>query len=236
MNVNVIHSQFLVHWTGKDFHQPGTDLDDAIRQHYIDRLADVIEHGFYMKSGTEKIYGANSTSIQARISRTCFSEIKLTQAHRHSLQYGGLGIGVYRDFALERRGNPVFYVQNGENSAVVESLANVHGVFEAGTDSLSELEVILAYVKNVSDKDSTDFLYYDELEWRIVHLDDLEGDYFTEINRKNGIFRINIEPNDIKLIVFPDEVTKKQAISDGRLKGLVDAAPMFVTLDDCRYF
>jgi hypothetical protein len=230
MKLNVLHTEFLVHWTGRDFHIAINDLDSSIRKHYVERLVDVISNGFYMKLGSERIYGSNNTFIQATVARTCFTEIKLTQAHSHAFRYGHLGIGVHRDFVLKREGNPVFYVQNGDYSAVVENLCKLRD--HISTDALKELEVALAYLKSMSEQNSPDLQYYDELEWRIVHLDRLEK-YFTVTDRDKHIFRIKVDPSDIKLVVFPDDSTKLLALSDPRLATLVKAAPMFVTLDDC---
>ena len=48
--MTILHTKFLVHWTGKDFHKPLTNpLDDRIRKHYVDRLADVLRNGFLMQ-------------------------------------------------------------------------------------------------------------------------------------------------------------------------------------------
>ena len=236
-HVNILHTEFLVHWTGKDFHDPPiNDLNDAVRRHYVDRLADVLEHGVYMKPGTEKIHGSNAKWISATIPRTCFTEIKLTQARAHALRYGLLGIGVHRSFVLQRQGNPVFYVQSGDDSAVVENLDKVHAALASSPADVRNLEAILGYVKKMSEQNSADLHYYDELEWRIVHLDRLEEKYLTVVDRGNGIFRINLAPEDVKLVVFPDDATRQIALSDSRLGALVKTGPIFVTLHACGQF
>ncbi len=189
-----------------------------------------------MKRGTEKIHGSNATWIRATIPRTCYTEIKLTQAHAHALRYGCLGIGVHRDFVLERQGNPVFYVQNGDSSSVVENLDKVRNALAADPTDLKNLEAILAYVKNMSEQNSGELQYYDELEWRIVHLDRLESEYFTAVDRANGIFRIRLEPDDVQLVVFPDDATRQLAISDPRLDALIQTGTIYVTLDACGQF
>ena len=56
MTKNTIHSQFLIHWTGKDF-DPGDGMDDIIRKKYVDRLKDYLQKGLYMKPGNEQFYG-----------------------------------------------------------------------------------------------------------------------------------------------------------------------------------
>lgn len=122
--MSILHTKFLIHWTGKKWLQ--NELCDDIRNQYINRLIDVLQHGFFMKPGNETIWGANKASITAHISRTCFTEIKLSLAAQHAKKYGSLGIGVNRKYVLERYGGPVFYVQNGINSNIIE---NVYKVF-----------------------------------------------------------------------------------------------------------
>lgn len=235
--MNVIHTDFLVHWTGKDLHSSHTsDLTDRIRKNYVERLVDVLTHGFYMNVGHETIHGSNGNSITAGVARTCFTEIKLTQARGHANNYGRLGIGVHRKFVMQRHGNVVFYVQNSDNSVVVENLVKVHKILEAGRTGLIEFEAILAYFKNMSEQNAADLEYYDELEWRIIHLERLEGRYINVVDRLNNIFRVILKPEDIRLIVFPDDATRAMALSDLRLEPLVTNSPIFVTLDACAHF
>ena len=98
--MTILHTEFIVHWTGRDFHTPINTLDDNLRDKYIQRLIDTLENGFFMKVGTEKIYDLDGEWIQASISRICFTEIKLSLAKKHSQTYGNLGIGVDREFVL----------------------------------------------------------------------------------------------------------------------------------------
>lgn len=237
MAINTLHTEFLVHWTGKDFHDPPiNDLNDALRDHYVDRLVDGLTNGLCMNPGTEQIYGPDGTWIKATISRTCFTEIKLTQAQAHAFRYGRLGIGVHRQFVMERHGNPVFYVQNGDDSAIVANMDRVRGALSQNPTALRQFEVLLAFAKNMSERSSADLRYYDELEWRIVHLDRLERRYLKTIDKANGIFRVVLDHRDVKLVVFPDERTKHKAIADSRLQAFLKTGPILVTLDDCQQF
>jgi hypothetical protein len=235
---SILHTQFLVHWTGKDFHDPVAidTLTDALRDRYLERLIDDIQNGFYMRPGTEHIHGSNRAPINVSGPRTCFTEIKLTQARNHAQLYGRLGIGVLREFVLERQGNPVFYVQNGDNSAIVENMDRVRGKLSDGSDELKQFEVLLAYAKAMSDDDSSELRYYDELEWRVVHLDRLVPKYFYEEDKSKKIYRVRLKPTDVKLVVFPDSETKEKAIRDERLALFLSTGPILVTLDDCEHF
>ena len=240
--MSILHTTFLIHWTGKDFHGPGIELNDDIRNQYIDRLMNVLEYGFFMKPGNETIWGANGEEITGSISRTCFTEIKLSLAKQHATKYGSLGIGVNRKYILERYGGPVFYVQNGRNSNIIENFYKVNSFLNrlsqgiAGIEAIKlEFAVILAYLKNMSERDSEELIYYDELEWRITHLNRLDGKYVTTHDASKFIYRIKIKPDDIKVIVFPDSKTKNMALQRKDIHELINN-PICATLDDCQYF
>ena len=234
--MSILHTKFLIHWTGKDFHQPQNELSDDIRNQYIDRLIDVLQHGFFMKPGNETIWGTNKASITGRISRTCFTEIKLSLAKEHATKYGSLGIGVNRKYVLERYGGPVFYVQNGSNSNIIENFYKVLLFLDKHKEEIKkEFAIICGYLKNMSEKDQEELSYYDELEWRITHLNRLDGKYVTTQDASNYIYRIKIKPEDIKVIVFPDIKTKNMTLIRSDINKLIDN-PICVTLDDCQDF
>jgi len=234
--MSILHTKFLIHWTGNDFHQPQNGLKDDIRNQYTDRLIDILQHGFFMNPGNETIWGANDASITGRISRTCFTEIKLSLAKQHATKYGSLGIGVNREYVLERYGGPVFYVQNGSNSNIIENFCKVLSFLDGQNEKIKdEFAVICGYLKNMGEKDSEDLCYYDELEWRITHLRRLDEKYVTTQDANKHIYRIKIKPVDIKVIVFPDIKTKNMTLMRSDINKLIDN-PICVTLDDCQYF
>lgn len=92
--------------------------------------------------------------------------------------YGKLGIGFHRDFVLERLGNPVLYVQNGDAGVMIENLHKVSKFLKTKDDSIHKsLEVVLGYLKNMSHQNVPHLEFYEEMEWRIVHLTHLKGQY-----------------------------------------------------------
>jgi hypothetical protein len=239
-----IHTKFLVHWTDRKFLDPNRDdLDNNLRHKYVERLIDILEKGFYMNIGTEKIYGSlKKESIQGQISRTCFTEIRLSSAKKHAKTYGKLGIGVDRDFVIQRYGNPVFYVMNGDYSNVVTCAAIVRDFLKKNDKSVkydesprNQFETLLGYLKNMNEKNENELTYYDELEWRITHLTRLEKEYVVPENRKEHIYRIKLSKEDIKVIVFPDSSTMGMALNDDRVLKSIDN-PNCVTLSDCENF
>lgn len=239
--MTILHTKFLVHWTGKDFHIPLTNpLDDRIRKHYVDRLADILQNGFWMQRNleeTERIHDPDGEWIQTAVSRTCFTEIKLRMAKTHAQQYGHLGIGVTRRFVTDRFGNPVFYVSNGDQANIVACVRKVTNYLEkADPEVLEEFKIISAYLKKMGEQNSNDLIYYDELEWRITHLTRLEEVGLIRVQDKNEhIYRIKLEKGDVKVLVFPDDQTKALAMENSKIKSLIEN-PICVTMNDCENF
>lgn len=227
-----IHSQFLVHWTGKD-------LTSGDSSQFVNRLKNCCEFGLYMKSGNELIYGSTDTTVTANVSRVCFTEIRLSQALSHSHSYGGLGIGFNRCFVLERMGGPVFYVQNGINSVTIDHFAHVHKYFRNISNQvmIDRMNTIMGFLKNLSDVGDNNLSYYEEMEWRIIQVDCLMDRYIVPVNSSTGIYRVKFNPEDVELIVFPDKETKKLALKDDYvLDFFKDYQPMITTVDDCAHF
>lgn len=238
--MTTLHTKFLVNWTGKDFHSPIAALDDNIRNKYVDRLTDILENGFLMQKNeekTERIHDLNGEWIQASIARTCFTEIKLSLAKKHAQSYGNLGIGVDREYVISRYGNPVFYVMNGDYSNIGVCTRKVLNYLEKNsTEILAEFNILLGYLKKMGEQNSDDLQYYDELEWRITHLNRLEQEgALIAQDKKNHIYRIKLSKEDVKVIVFPDERTKTFALNNQNIIQKIEK-PICVTMNDCENF
>lgn len=189
---------------------------------------------------SERIYDVEGEWIQGAISKTCFTEIKLSMAKSHAQEYGALGIGVTREFVIVRYGNPVFYVTNGDHSNIVVCARKIRDFLDRPDckfkEVLCEFEILLGYFKKMGEQNSDDLIYYDELEWRIVHLKRLETERRITVQDKNEhIYRIKLEREDVKVLVFPDKQTKDLALENRDILGLIDK-PICVTMDDCENF
>jgi hypothetical protein len=76
--------------------------------------------------------------------------------------------------------------------------------------------------------------FYEEMEWRLVY--DESSTHFTK-NETEGIHRLKIEASDIKVIIFPDEVTKQQSLGDEFIrKYFSEHLPIMSILDECSNF
>jgi hypothetical protein len=95
----------------------------------------------------------------------------------------------------------------------------------------------MGYLKNMSDTIETDFNYYEEMEWRVVHLHCLEGKFIMPIDKNLGTYRLKFTPDDVKLIVFPDSETKEMALRDAFFVDYFKQfQPILATINDCVNF
>jgi hypothetical protein len=234
-----LHSEFLVHWTGKDFHGNrlcSLPIKANLRLQYIYRLRDTFEKGLFMKRGTETIHGFKS-QLTSSITRACFTEIRLSSAINHASRYGLLGIGFNRSFVIKRGGNPVFYVQNGQQGTIAYNLAIIGSEIKKDQELLKVFELILGYFKNMSEPNNADLIYYNEMEWRIVEFEQLIGKFMTVENAQQHIYRLKMNPSDVRLIVFPDSETIQMAMDDSIIANWIKKGnPNITTVSDCKHF
>ncbi len=170
-----VHSDFLVHWTGKDIEKrewwkaPKRDIgtNDEEDNAYLKRLRDVLRYGLWMTSEGEdfKARVGGKDILIPRTPRCCFTELKLSESRRHAVAYGRLGIGFKRPFLFQRLKRPLTYFGFTEqtNDRLLEACAN----------DLKD-KTLLNFFKpmNSSSRDLT-YDLYGESEWRIIFLEEL---------------------------------------------------------------
>jgi hypothetical protein len=224
-----IHSRFLVHWTGKDIKR---EPESERPQLYVERLADYYQNGLYAKRTRED---AIRRWLVKDLVRLCFTEIRLSQVQTHSGRYGKLGIGFSRDFIMSKGGRPVIYIpyEAAPGSCILED--SIKTVYERSGDHEEVHRAarwIMAYVKRMSDGKGQDF--YEEMEWRVVH--DERQKHFTE-GESTGVHRLKFGASDVRVVVFPDENTKRMSLEDEVIrKCLSEHMPLIATVDDCPNF
>jgi hypothetical protein len=226
-----IHSKFLVHWTGKDIEDQDRPVTEKSRL-YIERLKDDLGKGLFTRRTSEDSIRYWKIKNLVRI---CFTEIRLSQAQIHANRYGKLGIGFTRDFIMKKGGRPVIYVTYDEkcNDCLLEdSIRIVHQKSNDNSEIHQSAKWIMAHVKRMSNENGYDF--YEEMEWRLVY--DESSTHFTK-DETEGIHRLKFEASDIKVIIFPDEVTKQQLLDDEFVRRLFsEHLPIMATLDECSNF
>jgi hypothetical protein len=128
-------------------------------------------------------------------------------------------------------------VQNSDKGHIVQNLNFIHQKIKDNEDMRKAIEIILGYTKSLSVFNENNILkYYDEMEWRIVHTDQMvKRGYITEY--KKGKFSIKIQAKDIKIIIFPNKETQELFIKDVFLiEFFKNNFPTAVLLNNCENF
>jgi len=183
---HAIHSDFLVYWTGKDIddkydslweQKNEPKLDKNIIDPYIDRLKSILRYGLWMTSSEndQQTFYKGKPIKRASFWRTCFTELKLSEARVHAKRFGRLGIGLKRPFVLGRRGSPIVYYREEFGNWFFEPfLPNAQGEIGIPVDAWWSY-----YLKSMNEgKTNSGYMQYknfDESEWRIIYSPEIEA-------------------------------------------------------------
>ncbi|AMV18211.1 abortive infection system antitoxin AbiGi family protein [Planctomyces sp. SH-PL14] len=175
-----VHSDLLVHWTGKDLdnelkYDPirvrEKETPQAVIDSYLHRLESILRHGFWLtpQGGWTTRHGIEIPEATG----VCFTELKLSQSRSHAAQYGSLGIAVKRPFLFNRRGRPMLYIntRNEREDILLEACAH-------DLKDRSLLQFFKPFDKN--DNGPMGYDFYDESEWRILAPDTADGREFVD--------------------------------------------------------
>ena len=174
-----IHSDVLIHWTGKDI---DTDYDPHWDRHYkmgitkkakdayVERLDNILTYGLWITK-EEKPEQYNSVDLPTP-PRCCFTELKLSESRKHARKFGRLGIGVKRYFLFNRFGRPVMYFGGyGTNSVKDKFLEACLGAWKENL----RIKNMLSFFKPMSSTPpNLNYDLYAESEWRMIFLEDDE--------------------------------------------------------------
>jgi len=229
-----IHSDFLIHWTGKDI-----DVRDAKgnpiwcktdksqtkpneKQEYIKRLRDILKFGLWM---TEE--DGNDFLKLLTISKTCFTELKLSESRKHAKSYGRLGIGVKRMFLFYRNGRPVVYYLGGRKKDDI--------FLNSCINNLQDKTLLNFFKPMNSFSKPLTYDLYAESEWRILYFEDLlkkrliidprdpqnkkEHNYFKNLTPSEQAKLKYLIPLDgwFAMIIYPSLDVKNEAQQDNSL-------------------
>lgn len=237
-----IHSDFLIHWTGKDIDKLAGDANHQ----FLDRLRNILKYGLWMikDAKPEILHVNNSKFIKPLTARTCFTELKLSESSIHANEYGSLGIGFKRYFLFDRLGSPLFYMQNGTQSLFFPPFEPANGFLHN-------------FFKQMCEVTPKDYKYYNESEWRIIYSEDIKNEF-----KKNGLDRVNrlfedpldasqaerlkyfqslakrpdyLIPLDpwLALIIYPNLQVKDMSINDAEIRRLLKDISNRPTITGC---
>ena len=186
----------------------------SVTAQYLKRLRDILKFGLWM---TEEDIGTSVCNFKNKhveceecdagkkiesITRTCFTELKVSESRKHARKYGRLGIGVKRRFLFERSGRPVAYYQNYKGKDEIQYCDQ----FFKSTASCNKS--MLGFFKPMG-KSGIRFDYYPESEWRIIDSDKLRRD------------RLIIDPRDTIDKEIREYFSKLPACRQNKLKYLI---------------
>jgi hypothetical protein len=140
----------------------------------LDIVKSILQEGFRVKYCTEVFIDKHVGSIGVggwASPVVSFCDLTVDDRDRHNIDYGNYGIGLRKQWAIDKRLNPVLYCS--EFSPVAETLnLEVEELTRVGgtTSRIEFMQGVLAYVKNYRGKVSTDpdYIFYHEREWRYV--------------------------------------------------------------------
>lgn len=204
------HSDFLIHWTGKPdiddlhdptwFKKPSSPLNEKIIAPYLRRLRNILKYGLWMtKDPDEATLKIEEKSLRRPyVGRTCFTELRLSQARDHAIKFGRLGIGFKRPFLLNRLGAPMIYYHPRRKNWIFPPYLNR----TLSKDKYYGDDYFSCFLKSMCGKEPGPeetwvFDHFDESEWRIFFSKEIEDRLIKE-GRKDVVekFRRVEEIND----------------------------------------
>lgn len=172
-----VHSDFLIHWTGKDIDsvydqqwyqsdKSKTNKNCDVAGRYLKRLYSILRFGLWMTEEKEPPFCINGNSIHVPPTpKACFTELKLSESRKHARRYGRLGIGVKRLFVFERFGRTVVYYGPKRNPP--------KDIFFQGCVQELTNKNLLNFFKPMNRPPKLDYYWYSESEWRIIFFEEL---------------------------------------------------------------
>ena len=247
--------ELLVHWTGrKTIPNRLSRLTRRQRQQYVDLAFSILNGGFWMSKPPEVLEGRWGT-IQYQVDIVCFTEVRLSKTKTHADNYGYLGIAVSRNYVLNRGGGPVHYVRSVQSDAVVGNVGQLYELFlelerrEALQNTgpnperpMALLQYNSAFLKSMSPfgKKKENLANLEEQEWRIVMEQSLVANNLVRpVEGKGNVFAVVLNPDDIEMIILPDDRTKQLFLADERYHQWVAGRrtpPVTMTVRDCSQF
>lgn len=214
------HSDWLIHWTGYDIDhdydcdwwrpRKNTVLNRSIVQPYLERLKWTLRYGLWMLPDTDPIRLVNDNTGRSQrykrppVWRTCFTELKLSEAQTHALRFGRLGIGFKRMFVFDRLGLPMIYYRPEK----------MNWPFLCGAPKSRKFtEFSACYLKSMAEKNSRKsyrhYEQFEESEWRIIYSPEIEKKLASN-DKTKGLNRYFLKPTDITDVSYHKYVNRQK--------------------------
>ncbi|MDQ8011537.1 MAG: abortive infection system antitoxin AbiGi family protein [Flavobacterium nitrogenifigens] len=200
----------------------------------LDTLLQILKNGFSLKYCKEVFYWKNKT-LRYAYPMICFCDIPLSEVKKHLESYGHYGIGLKKDWAVEKGLNPVLYLERESflSESIMQQIDRLH---KDKIESLSnpekkidevwrqELITLCSHIKNydgdlvIDGKLISNYRFYDEREWRYIPSPSnlkgnkravLETEYVSDKSKYNNeVGKLKLEFNiaeDITYIIVKED-------------------------------
>jgi hypothetical protein len=172
-----VHSDFLIHWTGKDLDASDEQWKKSNRStirkgsqlycDYLKRLHNIVKYGLWLTEEPEQTFPFAGNDIRIPSTpKVCFTELKLSESREHARQYGRLGIGVKRPYLFTRLGRPVAYFERYPTR-------RQDPLLKACATDLQNKQLLNFFQPMNSLRAILNYDLYSESEWRILFLEEL---------------------------------------------------------------
>lgn len=232
------HSDFLVHWTGRDIDGPddkethwtkvGNKLSDDEIEAYANRLENILRYGFWMtEEPAQSISAKGHAPVEIpAVKRTCFTELRLSLSRSHARNYGRLGIAVKRPFVVMRGGRPMVYYAYCDDNTADPFLTACLSDFK----SREMLGYLKAMNSSIAEGESPRLKYdfYAESEWRIIYREELEaenrarkppGDFSKFANSPSHVLPLC---GWLAMIIYPSFQVKAHCLKHTPIRELIE--------------
>lgn len=198
-------------------------------------LCGILESGFSVKYCKEEFLFGEETHLRFAYPMVCFCDIPLSNVKNHLKSYGHYGIGLTKEWATQKKLNPVLYLENysslttsilGQAQRIAKNKSDISSNQDVDIIDnvwLQDLLTLSSFMKNyegnlIRNKVITNYRFYDEREWRYVPTsnelcDNLRAinindyiKYKNEYNQKVGQIKLNFDnTKDITYIIVRNE-------------------------------
>ncbi len=251
-----IHSKFIVHWTkpkGKNNIDPRKWQCKGIGEEYDKLYVQLLESILDPKKGLLMNFekGEVNDDLKTNLKQVCFTEMRLRDVAYPSTinkDYGYLGIAFHREFIIKRGGNPVFYLENRDNSNIIRNFVKLYDDIKSKKEGaqrkglLTSMQAVLGYLKLMSKPEDIEhfehFEHYEDLEWRVVDQERLRKEKYTVEMPDTGELYLIYGPEDVKFIIFPRHQTKERSLDflAEYFSNFKSQMPGFITVNETTHF
>ena len=257
-----IHSDFLIHWTGKDIDSKlDVDWDDEkssnkiteeVVNAYIERIKTILKYGFWMtQKTTSDFLEINGKKIEKPcVARTCFTELKLSEVRKHANKFGRLGLGLKRYYLFDRLGGPMKYIQPETHNLSFPPYSDRY------TSTNKDYELLSFYKHMCSSRPFT-YDLFSESEWRIIYSENIQKKLKANQPQRLTLFKDPLTSCDpdmlefyrnlkirkpkyflpldawLSIIIYPSPEVKNAARNNSEIKNLIQQVKDTKPLTGC---